>query len=145
MYVICRKYRIIILIIIIISLVQILLSYSLLQTHHTNARTRARTLTRTGKRRSGSRCSIGRWRPTVTQLTPLSDGSEAINRGWSLVHSNKYSCGRHGFREFFAYKKILGRNETRIHARKCCQSIKQFETYSEQELRSAVCELRWTE
>ena len=49
-------------------------------------------------RRSGCRCLMG---------------CHAVNgpfRGWSLVHSNKHSRGRHGFREFFAYKKIARLN-----------------------------------
>ena len=44
-------------------------------------------------RRSGCRCSMGPWRLIVMQLTALFDGSLAINRGWSLIHSNKHSCG----------------------------------------------------
>ena len=50
-------------------------------------------------RRSGCQRSTGRWRPMEMQLTPLFDGSLA-NNGRSLVHSNKHSRGRHGFREF---------------------------------------------
>ena len=63
--------------------------------------------------RSGCRCSTGpsgRRRPTVMQLAALLDGSLAINRGRSLVRSNKHSRGRHSFCKFlgvcFAYKKI---------------------------------------
>ena len=59
-------------------------------------------------------------RSTVTGVTPLFDGR-------SLVHST-YSCARLGLRDrfwmFFAYKKILGRSETRIRDRICCQSIR---------------------
>ena len=110
--VICMKYRIIIIIIIIISMGQLLLSY-ILQTHHTrmhthactHTRMHARTHARNTRRRSGCRCSMGRWRQTVTQLTPLFDGSLAIN-GRSLVHSNKQSHGRHGFHEFLSVFRV---------------------------------------
>ena len=76
----------------------------------THTRVRARAHTRVYKhtysrRRSGCRCSMGRWRPTVTPLTPLFDGSLAIN-GRSLVHSNKYSRGRAGFRDFVCVFRV---------------------------------------
>ena len=104
---ICMKFRRII--IIIISLGKIFKSYCKHITHrrthtHTHARTHTRTRTHT-HRRSGCSCSMGRWRPTVAQLTPL-------GRGRSLLHSNKHSRGRHGFREFldvfhiYVYTKI---------------------------------------
>ena len=63
-------------------------------------------------RRSCCRWSMGRCRPTVMQLSPLFDRSLTINRGRSLVHSNKHSRGRHGFRKFFGWF-LLGRTETR--------------------------------
>ena len=59
---------------------------------NTHARTHARSSTRAHSHipthrsgRSGCCCSMGRWRPTVTQLTSLFDGSLEIN-GRSLVH-----------------------------------------------------------
>ena len=63
---ICIKYRIIILIIIIISLCEILLSYF--------ANTYARTYTHTPPWRSGYRCSMGRWRPTVAARSAGDNG-----------------------------------------------------------------------
>ena len=69
---ICMKYRIIILIIIIISLGQILLSYIANITH---ARTHRRTHAHTHRRlRSGYRCSMGRWHPTVTARSAGDNG-----------------------------------------------------------------------
>ena len=124
--VICMKYRIIALIIIIISLGQKLIScfantsHTLTHTHahaltHTHTHTRARAHTHR-RRRSGCRCSMGRGSPTVPQLTPLFEVSPAID-GLSLVQSNKQWRRRHGFREFLGvfrvYKKILDRTETR--------------------------------
>ena len=88
----------------------------------------------------------------MTHFTPLFDRLLATNRGRSLVHSYEHSLGRHGFREccgcFSRIKKLLGRSETRTRERKCFQLIRTVETYPEtidQELRSAVCELRKTD
>ena len=99
---ICVKYRIF-LIIIIISLGQILSSY-ILQIHHalTNGRTRVHTCERVHihRRRSGYRYSMGLWHPTVT---PCSSG----DNGWSMAI--KY--WRPGFPEVlsvFRIKKIVG-------------------------------------
>ena len=133
--VICRKYRILILISIISSLGQILLSYTAntslshtrthartrthtrthartnthtcthtrVRTHarmHARARTRARTHTHR-RRRSGCCCSMGRWRPTVTQLTPLFDG---CGDQWPVAGSFKYTLPRATrFREFWVF------------------------------------------
>ena len=67
--VICMKYRI--LIIIIVSVGQILLSY-IANTSRTHARILADTHSPTHHhRRSGCYCSMGRWGPTVTELTSL--------------------------------------------------------------------------
>ena len=74
--------------------------------------------------RSACRRSTGRWRPTVTQLRPLFDRSLAMKRERSLVQSNEQSRRRLGFREFFAYKILLGRSEMRTRDRKCFQSIR---------------------
>ena len=81
------------------------------------------------RHRSGCRCSMCRWRPTVTQLTPLFDGSLAIN-GRSLVHSNKHKTTHVETVStcvvlcFSRIQKLLGRTETRPRERKCFQSIR---------------------
>ena len=86
-----------------------------------------------------------RWHPTVRQLTPFFDGSLAIN-GRSLVHSNKHSHGRHGFREFlgvFRVKKLLGRTETWTRERKCFQSIRTvWDISRDDRARIATCRLQ---
>ena len=109
--------RIIIVIIIIISLGQILLSY-IENTSHAHARTPVRTHTAEPFRLA------------------LCDGSVAPNRDgpfcwrqWaSLVHSNKHTRGRSGFLRFcvfFAYiKKLLGGTEKRTCDRMCFQTIR---------------------
>ena len=125
----------IIFIIIIISLGQILLSYigNTSRTHarthantHARARARARTLTPTRTRtrarrhartrthahtyrrcRSGCRCVMGRWHPTVSELRPFSPVLLATN-GRSLLRLNTHWRGRPGFSEvlvFFASKR----------------------------------------
>ena len=111
---ICMKYRIIILII--ISLGQILLSYiaNIWRTH-------PRTPTPPPFRLS---CSMG----------PNHDGVNApfspvllANNGRSLLHSNKQSRGRLGIRNSFGcFSRIknLGRTETRIRDRMYFQSIR---------------------
>ena len=82
---ICMKYRIIFLIIIIISLGQILLSYIANTSRtHANACARARAIacthshTHRRHRRSGYRYLMGLWYPTVTARS-------AGNNGWSLA------------------------------------------------------------
>ena len=128
----CDLYEII-LIIIIISLGQLLLSY-IANTSRMHARThackhtRARAHTHTHRhRRSGCRCSMGRWRPTVTELRPFKLVPLAIN-GRSLLHSNKHWRGRPGFSEllgvFSHMTKLLGRTETRTRDRMYCQTIR---------------------
>ena len=107
--VICMKYKIIILIIIIISLGQLLLSYFAITHTRTHARTHARThtLTHTHTPPSPFRLSLfdGSLAPTVAQLMPLFARSLPIN-GRSLAHSNKQSRGRHGFLEFFWWFRV---------------------------------------
>ena len=94
---ICMKYRIIILIIIIICLGQILLSYientsrTYARTHaHTRARTytHTRAHTHTPPSLSGYCCAMGRWRPTMTARSGFP----------------RFCCA------FFAYKKIARPN-----------------------------------
>ena len=80
----------------------------------------------------------------MTELRPFSSVPLAI-KGRSLLHSNIHWRGRPGFFEVlgvFAYKKLLGRTETRT------SRYEQFETSPEiveQELGSAVCEHRQTD
>ena len=60
---------------------------------HARAHTRvySRTITHPPpplrRRRSGYRCSMGRWRPTMTELTPLFAGSGGDQ--WPVVASFK--------------------------------------------------------
>ena len=93
--VICMKYRIIILLIIIISLGQIILSY-MANTSHTHAGTHPPTH---HLRRPGCRCSIGRCVPNHDKVnTPFSPVPLAMN-GQSVLHSNKQSHMRRGIRD----------------------------------------------
>ena len=59
------------------------------RTHaHAHTRTRAHTHTPAHqRRRSGCSCSMGRWRPTMTELTPLFTGSAGDQ--WSVAASFK--------------------------------------------------------
>ena len=120
--VISMKYRIIILVIIVISLGQIILSYIA-----NTSRMQKHTHTPTHRhRRSGFRCSISQWCPTMTELRPFSPVPLAIN-GRSLLHSNKRSRGRLGicdsFGCFSCIEKCLGRTEMRTRDGMCFQSI----------------------
>ena len=130
------KYRIIILIIIIIRPGQILLSYiaNTSRTHartHTHVvRTHARTHTHTHtwyahthahtpSRRSGYRCSMGRWLPPVTAR------SAGENDHRCFIQINTRERGRPGSPMCFSHiKKLLGRTETRTRERMYCQSIR---------------------
>ena len=113
---ICMKYRIIFLIIIIISLGQILLSYiaNTSRTHEwTHAHACACTRACTNRRRSGYCYSMGLWHTTVTARS-------TGDNGWSLAIEINTGTGgpvSPRFRVFFAYKKILGRTETRTRDR----------------------------
>ena len=128
MCLICMKYRITILIIIIISLGQIFF-YRILQTHYAraHARTRARpqahACARTRvhiprrRRRTGYRYSVApsrdgplRWRQCRSLAIEINTGSggPVSPRCWV----------------FFAYKKNLGRTETLTRDSLCCQSIR---------------------
>ena len=149
MCLICMKYRIIIVNIIIISLGEILLSYI---AHHTRASMHAhacmcmhaRTHTHTHRRlRSGL---MHRWRPSVTKLTPsFMAGSWDIQMN---THAGDLIYPR--FWMFFAFiQKLLGRTESRTRDRMYCQTIRTVRDTSpetiEQELRPAVCERRQTD
>ena len=127
MCLICMKYRIILLIIIIISLDQILLSYIA-----NTSRAHAQACT-----------------PPPFTLS-LFDGSVVPNLDgpirWQQCRSLAIEINTGGpvslrFWGVFSYKKILGRTDTRTRERMYCQSI-QFEISPEtieQELRPAVC------
>ena len=127
---ISMKYRKIILIIIMISLGQILLSY-LANTSRTHARTHARTLAHTRLPTTIAVQVVAvRWvgAPSHDEVNaPFSPVPLAMN-GRSLLHSNKQSrmrCGIHNsFGCFFAFKQILGRTETRTRDRMCFQSMR---------------------
>ena len=92
-------------------------------------------------RRSGSVCSMGRCRPTVTQLPPLFGGSLAINRAgrWFMQINTRASDTVSA--SFSRIKKLLARTETRSRERMDLRSIQTVyvsrETI-EQELRPAV-------
>ena len=142
---ICMKYKLIILIIIIISLVQILLSYiantSRMHacTHaRTHVRTHEHTCTHTHRRRHGTGYRYS--------LAPIRDGPLRWQQCRSLaIQINTDSGGPVSLRfwVFLTYKTILGRTETRTRDRMYCQSIRTVrETFPEtieQELRPAVC------
>ena len=104
------------LIIIIISLGQIILSY-MANTSRTHARTHLRTPAR---RRPGYRCSMGRCAPNHDEVNaPFSPVSLAMN-GRSVLHSNKQSRMRRGIRDScgcFRVSKNLGLTETRTRDR----------------------------
>ena len=142
---ICMKYRIIILIIIIISLGQILLSY-IANTSHTHARMRmhartrahacASTLTHTA---AAVEVSAIRWHPTVWP-TPLAfvAGSRVIEIN-TRADDPVYPI----FWMFFAYKKLLGRTETRTRDRICFQTLRTVRDISRDDwARIATCSLR---
>ena len=130
---ICMKYRIIILIINIISLGQIIIVYC--KHNHAHARTHRR------RRRTGYRYS----------LAPNRDGPLCWRQCRSLaieINTREGDPVSPRFWMFFSYKKILGRTETRTRDRMYCQSIRKLETSPgtiEQELRPAVCEHRQTD
>ena len=123
---ICMKYRIIILITIIISLGEILLSYiaNKSRTHPLmHARTRARMHSRNHAHAHTHlrSCSMRRRRPCVTKLTPsFMAGSWVIQ-----INTRAGDPISPRFWMFFEYKKIiLGRTETRTCDRMYCQSIR---------------------
>ena len=133
--VICMKYRIIVLVIIIISLCQIILSY-MANTSRTHAFRRARTHTHTlacthppasRRHHRGCRCSMGRCAPNHDEDIPSFRLFRLTTNGRSVLHSNKQSRVRGGIRNSFGsfshIKKFLGRTETRTCDRMCFQTI----------------------
>ena len=116
------KYRLLILIIIIISPGQILLSYIANTTPmhaHTHTRTHARTRTHTHRR--GVHCSMGRWRPPVTAR------SAGDNDSRCFIQINTRERGRPGLPHVLCFsriKKLLGLSEMRTRERMYCQSIR---------------------
>ena len=73
-------------------------------------------------RRSGCRCLMSRRLPTATQLPPLFDGS-LVGRWFIQINTHADDTVSVSFWVFFAYKKLLGRTETRTRERKDTQSI----------------------
>ena len=121
------KYRIILLIIIIISLGQILLSY-IANTHahmhtraHASTHTRADTHRRRRRRRrhslTGHRYSVAPSRERPLRLRQCR--SLAIQ-----MNTRQHDTISPRFLMFFAYKKMLGRIETRTRDRIYCQTIR---------------------
>ncbi len=111
------KYKIIILIIIIISLGQILLSY-IENTSRTHAHARAPTYTHTAEPFRLALCD--------GSVAPKRDGTFRWQQ-WASLHSNKHMRGRSGFPRFcvfFAYTKIARPTETRTCDRMCFQAIR---------------------
>ena len=152
--VICMKYRIINLTIIIISMGQIILSYMAntsqrLAHMHAHAHTCAHTHTPAHPPPSPFRLSLFDG-PVGAQpwriIAPLSHVPLAMN-GRSVLHSSKQWRMQRGIRDSFwcfsRIKNILGRTETRTRDRMCFQSIRTVWDISrpetiEQELRHAV-------
>ena len=109
---ICMKYRIIILIIIIIRLGQILSYIANTSRMHACPRVRAHTRRRTGYHYS---------------VVPNRDGPLRWRQCWSLVIEINTGAGGTVSQRlwvFFAYEKITGRTETRTRDRICFQSIR---------------------
>ena len=111
MCLICMKYRILILIIIIISLDKILSSY-IANTSRTHARTYARAHER--------RCFSAPNHDSIMVGRTLSDAGE-IMADRRLIEINRCTASGHPisqrFWKFFAYKKMLGRTETQTRDR----------------------------
>ena len=106
---ICMKYRIIIVIIIIISLGQISLSYI-----ENTSRTHAHI------HRRGFQVSSVRWRPNVTTRPDGDNGRRCVIQ----TNTREGDPVSLGFCVPFAYKKLPGRTETRTCDRMCFQTIR---------------------
>ena len=144
MCLICMKYRIIILMIIIISLGEILLSYIYISnTSRTQPRTRMHACTRAHalkhthhRLRSGS---MRRWRPSVTKLTPSFMASS-----W-VIQLNTCAGDQlsRGFGCFSRIKILLGRTDRRTLDRMYCQTIRTVRDISRDDRAIiATCSLR---
>ena len=123
MCLISMKYRILILIITIISPGQIVLSY-IANTSHTHAHTwyaHTHARTHTPPRRSGYRCSMGRWLPSVTARS-------AGDNGRCFIQINTRSEGDLVPPRFVCFSRIKNcyaemRHELVRGCRTYCQSI----------------------
>ena len=88
------------------------------------------------RRRSGCRCSAGRWRSTVA------------GRWFIQINTRAGDTVSVNFLVFSRIKKLLGRTETRTRERKWLSAFSRYEQFDtspemiEQELRPAACELR---
>ena len=134
------KYSIIILIIIIISLGQVLLSYVANTSRtHACARTRAHASASTHTAVTAVQVSDILWRPPVTTR---SAGIHSRLQG----HSNKHTRWPPDFPEIldvFRVKKLLGRTETRTRYRMYFQTIRTVRDISRDDrARIATCSLR---
>ena len=119
--------------------------YRILQTH--SARTHAHTRTHTHCRlRSGS---MRRWHPSVTTLTPPfrlfrwhSSFSWPVAGLTIQINTHAGDPISPRFWMFFAYKKMLGRSETRTRDRMYCQTIRTVRNISRDDrARIATCRL----
>ena len=142
---ICMKYRIIILIIIIISLGQIL--YCILQIHHACAHARAHKRTR-AHARACTRAHTAVAAVTVRRtgyrnsMSPNRDSPLRLRQCRSLAIQITTRTGdpiTPIFWMFFAYKTLLGRTETRTRDRMCFQTIR---TVTDDRTGIATCRLR---
>ena len=139
MCLICMKYRILILIIIIISLGQILLSYianiSRAHTHahmHVGAHTHTHTAVATAVQVSAIYL-----RPTVT------DRSAGIHSRFIEINTRATHPISRRLLMFFSYKKLLDRTEMRTRDRICFQPIQTVRDISQEDrARIATCSLR---
>ena len=138
MCVICMKYRIIILIIIIISVGQLVLSYIANTSHtraHAHMHTHARAHTHTHTPPSPFRLSLfdgslapnrdavnapqtGRWRSMAGRWRSMT------GRWFIQINTRAGDPISESLWVFFACKKLLGRTETRTYERKFVQSIR---------------------
>ena len=140
----CMNYRILFLIIIIISLGQILLSY-IANTSRTHACRRVCTHPRERVHTppphtppSLYRYSMGMCQPTVTARS-------AGDNSWSLaIEINTGGPVSPKFWVFFAYKKMVGRTDTWTRQRIYCQTVRTVRDISrDNRARIATCSL-WT-
>ena len=133
MCLICMKYRIIILIIIILSMGKISLSYiaNTSRTHasmhartRTHARSHARTRTPPHPHQRPSLFAV-----SVRPISPSRLGASLWTKQWPVGDPLKYTtCGRFCINDRFCFlsriKQILGRTETRTRDRICFQTIR---------------------